>query len=134
MQQRFPKNRTHFLYYNIARNEESFGRLWSAFYIQKTNKLSVKFLFPDHSLMIAAMSYTQSKPKHVKHSTQHALILQCEIPSSEFKIKMQRTKFYETLYKKARNFTSSRDLIQQTNLIQQNPTNSTPKSSNQIKH
>ena len=47
---------------------------------------------------------------------------------------MERTKFYETLYKKALEFASSRDLIQQTHLIQQNTTNSTPKSSNQIEY
>ena len=47
---------------------------------------------------------------------------------------MERTKFYETLYKKAVEFASSRDLIQQTDLIQQNKTNSTPRSSNQIKY
>ena len=45
---------------------------------------------------------------------------------------MERTKFYETLYKIALEFTSTRDLTQQTDLIQQNTTNSTPKSSNQI--
>ena len=44
MQSRFPKTRSHFLYYNIARNEESFGVLLF-YYIYRTNKLSVKFLF-----------------------------------------------------------------------------------------
>ena len=47
---------------------------------------------------------------------------------------MERIKFYETFYKKALEFASSGDLIQQTDLIQQNTTGSTPKSSNQIKH
>ena len=47
---------------------------------------------------------------------------------------MERTKFYETLYKIALEFTSNRDLTQQTDLIQQNTTNSTPKSSNQIEY
>ena len=47
---------------------------------------------------------------------------------------MEKTKFYETLYKKAFEFVSSRDLIQQTDLIQQNTKNSTPKSSNQIEY
>ena len=40
MQPRFPKTRTHFLYYNIARSEESFAVLLF-YYIYKTNKLSV---------------------------------------------------------------------------------------------
>ena len=44
---------------------------------------------------------------------------------------MERTKFYD---KKALEFASSGDLIQQTDLIQQNTTNSTPKSSNQIEY
>ena len=39
MQPRFPKTRTHFLYYNIARSEESFAVLLF-YYIYKTNKLS----------------------------------------------------------------------------------------------
>ena len=47
---------------------------------------------------------------------------------------MERTKFYETLYKKALELASSRDLIQQTHLIQQNTTNSTPESNNQIEY
>ena len=47
---------------------------------------------------------------------------------------MERTKFYETLYKEALEFASSRDLIQQTNFIKQNTTNSTPESSNQIEY
>ena len=47
---------------------------------------------------------------------------------------MERAKFYETLYKKALEFGSSRDLIQQTDLIQQNATNSTPKNSDQTKY
>ena len=47
---------------------------------------------------------------------------------------MERTKFYETLCKKAIKFAINRDLIQQTHLIQQNTTNSTPKSSNQIEY
>ena len=47
---------------------------------------------------------------------------------------MERIKFYETLYKKALEFASSGDLIQQTDLIQQNATSSTPKSSNRIEH
>ena len=38
----------------------------------------------------------------------------CEIPSSKVEVKMEITKFYETLYKKALEFASSRDLIQQT--------------------
>ena len=54
---------------------------------------------------------------------------------------MERTKFYETLFKNALEFASSRDLIyttssliQQTDLVQQNTTNSTPKCSNQIEY
>ena len=47
---------------------------------------------------------------------------------------MERTNFYETLYKKALECANSGDLIQQTDLIQQNTTNSTPKSSNQIEY
>ena len=133
MQTRFPKTRTHLLYYNIARNEESFG-MFFFYYIQKTNKLSVKFLFSNHPLIIAAISYTQSKPKYVKYSTQHALILSCEIPSSELEVKMERTKFFETLYKKALEFASSKDLTKQTDLIQQNTTNRAPKSSYKIKY
>ena len=41
---------------------------------------------------------------------------------------MERPKFYETLYKKALECASSGDIIQQ------NTTNSTPKSSNQIEY
>ena len=40
---------------------------------------------------------------------------------------MERTKFYETLYKIALEFTSNRDLTQQTDLIQQNTTKALPK-------
>ena len=47
---------------------------------------------------------------------------------------MERIKFYETMYKKAFEFARSGDLIQQTDLIQQNTTNNTPKSSNQIEY
>ena len=47
---------------------------------------------------------------------------------------MERTKFYETLCKKAIKFAINRDLIQQTHLIQQNTTNSTPESNNQIEY
>ena len=47
---------------------------------------------------------------------------------------MDRTKSYETLYKKALECATSRDLTQQTDLIQQNTTNSTPKSSDQIEY
>ena len=110
--------------------------VWSApfYFIQKTNKLSVKFLFSGHSLMIVVICYSQSKPKHVKYFTQHALIFLHKIPSSKFEVKMERTKFYDTLYNKALEFASSRDLIQQTHLIEQNTTKSTPKSSNQIKY
>ena len=97
----------------IARNVESFGVLLF-YYIQKINKLFVKLIFSDDYLMIAVICHTQSKPKHVKYSTQHALILQCEIHSGNFEVKIERTKFYETLYKKALEFTSSRELIQQT--------------------
>ena len=97
----------------IAKNEETFGILLF-YYIQKTNKLSVKFLLSDHFLMIGVICYTQSKPKHVTYSTQHALILQCQIPSSKFEVKMEGIKFYETLYKKAIEFACSKDLIQQT--------------------
>ena len=47
---------------------------------------------------------------------------------------MDRTKSYETLYKKALECATSQDLTQQTDLIQQNTTNSTPKSSDQIEY
>ena len=47
---------------------------------------------------------------------------------------MERTKFYETLCKKALEFANSGDLIQHTDFTQQDTTNSTPKSSNQIKY
>ena len=56
------------------------------------------------------------------------------IHSSKFEVKMEGTKFYETLYKRAFEFVSSRDLIQQTDLIQQNTKVSTAKSSNQIEY
>ena len=41
IQPRFPKTRTQFLCYNIAKNEEDFGVLLF-YYILKTNKLSLK--------------------------------------------------------------------------------------------
>ena len=44
----------------------------------------------------------------------HALILWCEIPSSKIEVKMERTNFYETLYKKALECANSENLIQQT--------------------
>ena len=47
---------------------------------------------------------------------------------------METTNFHETLYKKALEFASSSDLIQETDLMQQNTTSSTPKSSNQIEY
>ena len=47
---------------------------------------------------------------------------------------MDRKKSYETLYKKAPECANSRDLTQQTDLIRQNTTNSTPKSSDQIEY
>ena len=47
---------------------------------------------------------------------------------------MERIKFYETLYEKALEVGSSGDLIQQTDLIEQNTTSNTPKRSNQIEH
>ena len=109
MQARITLNTSTFLTV-IARNEESF-KVLLFYYIQ--SKLSVKFLFSDHYLMIVVICYTQSKPKHVKYSTQHALILQCEILSSKFIVKMERRKFYETLFKNALEFASSRDLKQQ---------------------
>ena len=40
--------------------------------------------------------------------------LKCEIPSSEIKVKTERTNFYETLYKKALECANNGDLIQQT--------------------
>ena len=40
---------------------------------------------------------------------------------------MERTKFYETLYKEALEFASSRNLIQQADLIRQNTTTALPK-------
>ena len=40
---------------------------------------------------------------------------------------MERAKFYETLYKIALEFTSTRDLTQQTDLIQQIPQTALPK-------
>ena len=42
IQPRFPKSRTQFLCYNIARNEEGFGVLLF-YYILKTRKLSLKW-------------------------------------------------------------------------------------------
>ena len=47
---------------------------------------------------------------------------------------MERTKFYETSDKKDIEFASSRELIKQADLIQQNTTSSTPKRSNQIEY
>ena len=51
---------------------------------------------------------------HVKYSSYHASVLYCEIPSSNFEVKMERTKFYETLYQKALEFANNKELIQQT--------------------
>ena len=60
--------------------------------------------------MIAVICYTSSKPKHVTYFTQHALILQCEIPSREFEVKMEGANFYETLHKKDLDCANSGDL------------------------
>ena len=57
MQPRFPKTRTHFLYHNIAGNEDSFGVFFFLLYLE-TKRLSVKFLFSDHPSMIAVISDT----------------------------------------------------------------------------
>ena len=51
---------------------------------------------------------------HVKYSSYHASVLYCEIPSSNFEVKMERTKFYETLYQKALEFANNKELIRQT--------------------
>ena len=44
----------------------------------------------------------------------HIACFNSEILSSKFIVKMERRKFYETLYKNAFEFASSRDLMQQT--------------------
>ena len=87
------------------------GALECSFFIifrKQIYKLSVKFLFSNHSLMLVVICYTWANPS-IWFFTKHAL-LYCEIPSSEFKVKMERTKFYEILHKKALECATSGDL------------------------